>query len=956
MSQIKRKFIANNAVDGTKIRLENNQAFKTLDSASMDRTLFYFSSANELRFSEIPKVVSNPQVADDLVRKAYVDQEISSAVSAEQVLREAAVLAEQTAREAADANLQTQINNILSNTDPAALDSLAEVVAAFQAADGNLNDAISALGTGSSSALAQEISDRIAGDAALQSSLDQEVLDRQAAVSAEASARAAAVSAEQSARIAADAAEQSARIAADAAEQSARIAADALLQSNLDAKTLDALANVVTSSKTDGQLLEWDSATSKWINVSPLTEASVASVTPVSSSQAIAPTASSLANTTGVQGGGGRRGQTFTVESNVYLDSIEFAFSRSGGQGAVDNSQQFKAFVFEYDTTKAPVLADAIASSNTFMAVDILYFAVTPKQLQFSPPVLLNSSKTYVVFVSDPAFVASDLIGISYFNSTTSTYAGGQQVGYSYTANSWSTFPSQDLRMTINYLSSLPTQLQTGVIKTNASGLLDESFLEYDVNFGGHKLQGVSTPVADTDAVNKKYVDDEVAAEEAARIAAVAAEASARQAADSAEAAARAAADSAEASARQAADSALDARLDVIEGSGAGSLAKALQDAKDYADSLNAAQTSERIDADTNLQNQIFSIISNTDPAALDSLAEVVAAFQAADSNLNDAISALGTGSSSALGQEISDRQAADAALQAEIDAEESRALAAESALQSSLNQEISDRQAADSAEASARQAADAAEASARQAADAAETAAREASLPRYAKHASTLGAGESYKDLSHKAVDESLNVFIDRLALHANDDYTVSTSPSGHTRITFTGSFMSSEEGPAAGDLFRCSYAYKNSDQPAVPPPGGAGGGAGAGAGGSSADDAWAALGQWTVGQTGPQQVQIVRAMMPAGAEPTSPMGYMVELYDEASPVSPVTGIKSPIASRPYMLAQQMGGAKVWSFDFSANPPVGQLQAGHTYRARLVNTTSGTTIVVVQDFAGFTA
>jgi hypothetical protein len=420
-----------------------------------------------------------------------------------------------------------------------------------------------------------------------------------------------------------------------------------------------------------------------------------------------------------------------------------------------------------------------------------------------------------------------------------------------------------------------------------------------------------------------------VSAEESARISADSAEQSARQSADAGlqsqiDALTIAASGdvSAEVAARTAADAALAARLDVLEGADSveGSVAKAKKDAKDYAANLSAAETSQRIAAVGNLQYQIANILENTDPAALDSLAEVVSAFQAADGNLNNAISALGTSSSSALAAETQARQQAD------------------------------------SAEASARQAADAAEASARQAADAAETAAREASLPRHAKHASTLGAGESYKDLSHKAVDESLNVFIDRLALHANDDYTVSTSPSGHTRITFTGSFMSSEEGPAAGDLFRCSYAYKNSDQPAVPPPGGAGGGVGPGAGGSSADDAWAALGQWTVGQTGPQQVQIVRAMMPAGAEPTSPMGYLVELYDEASPVFPVTGIKSPIASRPYMLAQAMGPAKVWSFDFSANPPVGQLQAGHTYRARLVKTTSGTTMVVVQDFAGFTA
>ena len=48
-----------------------------------------------------------------------------------------------------------------------------------------------------------------------------------------------------------------------------------------------------------------------------------------------------------------------------------------------------------------------------------------------------------------------------------------------------------------------------------------------------------------------------------------------------AEETARLAGDSAEAAARESADNALDARLDVIEGSGEGSVAKAEQDAKD---------------------------------------------------------------------------------------------------------------------------------------------------------------------------------------------------------------------------------------------------------------------------------------------------------------------------------------------------------------------------------------
>lgn len=62
--------------------------------------------------------------------------------------------------DAADGALQTQINNILSNTDPAALDSLTEIVEAFQNADSDLGNTIGQLITD----LSDETAARIAGD------------------------------------------------------------------------------------------------------------------------------------------------------------------------------------------------------------------------------------------------------------------------------------------------------------------------------------------------------------------------------------------------------------------------------------------------------------------------------------------------------------------------------------------------------------------------------------------------------------------------------------------------------------------------------------------------------------------------------------------------------------------------------------------------------------------------
>lgn len=102
---------------------------------------------------------------------SYTDSQIALAqgdISA----AEAAIAQEIIDRAAADASLQTQINNVLSNVDGTALDSLTEIVSAFQAADSSLNGAITALSTGLTADIDAEEAARIAGDNALDGRLD----------------------------------------------------------------------------------------------------------------------------------------------------------------------------------------------------------------------------------------------------------------------------------------------------------------------------------------------------------------------------------------------------------------------------------------------------------------------------------------------------------------------------------------------------------------------------------------------------------------------------------------------------------------------------------------------------------------------------------------------------------------------------------------------------------------
>lgn len=74
-----------------------------------------------------------------------------------------------------------------------------------------------------------------------------------------------------------------------------------------------------------------------------------------------------------------------------------------------------------------------------------------------------------------------------------------------------------------------------------------------------------------------------------------------------------------------------------------------------------------------------------------------------------------------------------------------------------------------------------------------------------------TLSAGDitnGYVTLANLAIAASINAFVDRLAIHATDDYTLSTV-GGVTRVTFAGSLITvGQEKLSAGDVVRVKYA----------------------------------------------------------------------------------------------------------------------------------------------------
>ena len=97
----------------------------------------------------------------------------------------------------------------------------------------------------------------------------------------------------------------------------------------------------------------------------------------------------------------------------------------------------------------------------------------------------------------------------------------------------------------------------------------------------------------------------------------------------------------------------------------------------------------ERSTLNDDLQSQIDFITNNTDPAAIDSLTEIVAAFQSADGDINGAITALASTATSGLSTEVARAESAELVLTNDLSSEVSTRLAADASIAAGLSSEI---------------------------------------------------------------------------------------------------------------------------------------------------------------------------------------------------------------------------------------------------------------------------
>jgi len=82
MAQLKRKFIENNAVNGSKIRLDNNEVLKGRNAADdADISILKVNASDKVEFSSVPQATSDASAANDLVRKSQFDTGLGTKVN-----------------------------------------------------------------------------------------------------------------------------------------------------------------------------------------------------------------------------------------------------------------------------------------------------------------------------------------------------------------------------------------------------------------------------------------------------------------------------------------------------------------------------------------------------------------------------------------------------------------------------------------------------------------------------------------------------------------------------------------------------------------------------------------------------------------------------------------------------------------------------------------------------------
>jgi len=259
--------------------------------------------------------------------------------------------------------------------------------------------------------------------------------------------------------------------------------------------SLAGLSDVTIATPTNGQILQYVTADSKWENKSPLT--AYTSLTTYAAGTGGSP----ISNNSVALGNGNADGKVaFRLDSGLTINDFTVYLSKFGSptgilgvQIVADSGGDPAGSLLATSATTVPVSTFPVAGGNGAPPY------VTGQAVTFSFPggYTASTHDWVVLYYTDNTGVDSGN-GVEVAGST----GGSSYLFSAYTTSGW----NSNFRSYFFGINATSTVF-TGVIATNVLGYLDQSFLQYNVDFGGNVLSGVADPLAAQDAATKNYVD-----------------------------------------------------------------------------------------------------------------------------------------------------------------------------------------------------------------------------------------------------------------------------------------------------------------------------------------------------------------------------------------------------------------------------------------------------------------
>ena len=589
-------------------------------------------------------------ISNEASRATAAEGVLTSDLSSEIAARETAIDNEASARIDGDQSLQNQIDFITDNTDPAAIDSLTEIVAAFQSADGDINNAITTLADAAGANLSTEVARATSAEAVLTADL----------------------SAEASARIAADyqigdrfdsviedmfnsdmilenaiIAEESNRIADVDAEESRAISAEGVLTSDLSTEASRATA--AEAGLTSDLSTE---VSARAAAVSTETSARIADVD-AEESRAMA---AELVLTNDLSSEVANRGTAVNAEASY----------RVAGDLSLQNQIDF------------------ITENIDPVAIDSLTEIVAAFQ---------NADGDINGAISELADAAGANLSTEVARAESAELVLTNDLSAEVSARIADVDAEESARIAAVSAEASTARAAEGSIATNLSAEVEARISDVDAEQA--RAESVEAELSsDLSSEESRAIAAEgvltsdLSTEESARITAVSAEASTRFAEDT--------------KLTENLNTEISNRGDAVDNEEYRATTAEASLAADLSSEVAArgtavdAEASYRVSGDLSLQNQIDFITSNVDAAAIDSLTEIVSAFQSADGDINNAITTLADAAGANLSTEVERAESAEAVLTADLSSEVAAREAAVSALDTkttnAMTAEVSNR------------------------------------------------------------------------------------------------------------------------------------------------------------------------------------------------------------------------------------------------------------------------